>query len=79
MILNVSGTVDEIIAFGRLLEKARKESIAEISEQIRIHIKANRFIDAIKQRRLETGEGLKEAKDFCEQLRERMRATGDMK
>lgn len=40
------------------------------------HIIAGELINAIKQYRAETGESLKESKDWCERRREELRARG---
>ena len=43
-----------------------------VSDSVQAHLRQDRFIDAIKQFRMESGLGLKEAKDICEIARDRM-------
>ncbi len=65
MNITVTGTVEEIIALGKLLEKGRAESL-DVSPEERALIASSGIIVAIKEYRARTGRTLKDAKDACE-------------
>lgn len=50
----------------------------EPSFAVREFIKAGQFINAVKQRRAETNEGLRESKIFCDAVRDAMVQSGEM-
>ena len=50
----------------------RSQLLKDADPRVVAFIKAERFIDAIKERRNQAGEPLKEAKDYCERLRNEM-------
>ncbi len=68
MVIQLSGTVDEIIAFGRMLELGRKAQLGEVSAEIDAALRAGEVISAVKIRRSTNDCGLKEAKDYVDVL-----------
>ena len=50
----------------------RSQLLKDADPRVVAFIKAERFIDAIKEHRSQSGEPLKEAKDYCERLRNEM-------
>ncbi len=67
-IIQVSGNVQEIIAFARTLSLGVEAELEGVTPEIREALKDGRKIDAIRIRREQTGCGLKEAKDWVESL-----------
>lgn len=65
MNITVTGTVDEIIAFGKLLDAARAAT-SDVTSEERALIAHEGIIVAIKAYRARTGRTLKDAKDACE-------------
>lgn len=67
-IIQVSGTVREIVELARILEAGLATARERVSPEVQACIDAGHFINAIKVHRLQTGCGLKEAKDFIESI-----------
>lgn len=69
--LNISGTIDEIIEFGKMMSLARAvhvdaKSICGLSPEESSYAKQGMLIQAVKAYRERTKVGLKEAKDAIE-------------
>lgn len=67
-ILNVSGSVFEIVEFARILEAGLAGQRAQVTPEVKAAIEAGQILEAIRVRRAQTGCGLKEAKDFVESI-----------